>query len=168
MQKQLLLLVTSFTLVSGALLTGCDRKEKEVVSPIHTLATTETPKAVETLASAQTSKQLTQQDGIQPQPVSAAAPDLANLAIGEKVYKSTCSICHKSGLNGAPRVGSKQDWESRLAQGNEVLYSRAINGYRGSKGSMPSRGSNPRLSEAEVKAAVDYMVAHAVPSWSVE
>lgn len=168
MQKQLLLFVASFALLSGALLTGCDRKEKEVVPPMHTFTTTETPKAVETRAPAQTSKQLPQQDGIQSQPVSAAAPDLANLSIGERVYKSTCSICHKSGLNGAPRVGSKQDWESRLAQGNDVLYSRAINGYRGSKGSMPSRGSNPRLSEAEVKAAVDYIVAHAVPSWSVE
>ncbi|MDO8261638.1 MAG: c-type cytochrome [Gallionella sp.] len=168
MQKQLLLIVTLSLLLTGALLTGCDRKEKEVVSPMHTLATTETPKAVETLAPAQTSKQLPQQNGIQLQPVSAAAPDLANLAIGEKVYKSTCSICHKSGLNGAPRMGSKKDWEPRLAQGNEVLYGRALNGYRGSKGSMPSRGSNPRLSEAEVKAAVDYIVAHSIPSWSVE
>jgi cytochrome c5 len=65
-------------------------------------------------------------------------------------------------------MGSKKDWEPRIAQGNDILYSRAINGYRGSKGSMPSRGSNPRLSEAEVKAAVDYMVANAVPSWSME
>lgn len=160
MQKQALLFVISLAALSGALLTGCDSKEKEVVTPTHTLSSAQSPKAVETPAPAQTSRQL--------QPVSAAAPDLANLAIGEKVYKSTCSICHKSGLNGAPRMGSKQDWEPRLAQGNEVLYSRAINGYRGSKGSMPSRGSNPKLSEAEVKAAVDYMVANAVPSWSVE
>jgi cytochrome c5 len=65
-------------------------------------------------------------------------------------------------------VGTKKDWEQRLAQGNDVLYSRAINGYRGSKGSMPSRGSNPRLSEAEVKAAVDYIIEHSIPSWSVE
>lgn len=163
MQKQILLFITSFTLLSG-----CDSKEKEVVSPMHTLATTETPKAAETLAPAKTSKQPPQLNEIKPQPVSAAAPDLANLAIGEKVYKSTCSICHKSGLNGAPRMGSKKDWEPRLAQGNEILYSRAINGYRGSKGSMPSRGSNPRLSEAEVKAAVDYIVAYSIPSWSVE
>lgn len=166
MQKQLMLFVTLSLLLSGALLTGCDRKKKEVVSPMHSLATGEISKAVE--APAQTSKQLSQQNGIQPQPVSTAAPDAATLAIGEKVYKSTCSICHKSGLNGAPRVGRKQDWESRLAQGNDVLYSRAINGYRGKKGSMPSRGSNPKLSDAEVKAAVDYIVANAVPIWSVE
>lgn len=98
-------------------------------------------------------------------PNAAAAPDLAT---GEKVYKGTCSICHRSGLKGAPRLGSKQDWEARLAQGNEILYDRAINGYRGKKGSMPSRGSNAKLSENEVRAAVDYMIAHAIPSWTME
>ena len=104
-------------------------------------------------------------------PAAAATSNAApapGLATGEKVYKSTCSICHKSGLRGAPRMGSKQDWESRLAQDKEILYDRAINGYRGKKGNMPSRGSNVRLSENEVKAAVDYMIAHAIPSWTWE
>lgn len=101
---------------------------------------------------------------VKPQ-TAAAGPDLAT---GEKVYKSTCSICHRSGLSGAPRIGSKDDWEPRLAQGKDVLYDRAIHGYRGSKGSMPSRGSNVRLSDDEVKAAVDYMATHAVPAWTRE
>lgn len=95
----------------------------------------------------------------------ATAP---NLVTGEKVYKSTCSICHKSGLRGAPRMGRKQDWEARLAQDKEILYDHAINGYRGKKGSMPSRGSNSKLSVDEVKAAVDYMIEHAIPSWTME
>lgn len=101
---------------------------------------------------------------VKPQ-TAAAGPDLIT---GEKVYKGTCSICHKSGLSGAPRIGSKDDWEPRLAQGKDVLYDRAIHGYRGKKGSMPARGSNVRLSDGEVKAAVDYMVVHAVPAWSME
>lgn len=104
-----------------------------------------------------------------PAPAAAATSNaVPDLATGEKVYKSTCSICHKSGLRGAPRMGSKQDWESRLAQGKEILYDRAINGYRGKKGNMPSRGSNVRLSENEVKAAVEYMIEHAIPSWTME
>ena len=163
MQQQTLLFIASLALFSG-----CDRKEKESVSLMQTPATAATPKAAEIMAPAQSSKQPTQPDGLKPQPVSVATTDWGNLAAGEKVYKGTCSICHKSGLNGAPRMGSKRDWEQRLAQGNEVLYSRAINGYRGSMGSMPSRGSNPRLSEAEVKAAVDYIVEHSIPAWSVE
>lgn len=96
-----------------------------------------------------------------------AAPDAATLSLGERVYKSTCSICHQSGLRGAPKIGSARDWESRLAQGKETLYKRALGGYRGKKGSMPSRGSNAKLSENEVKAAVDYMVVHAIPAWSI-
>lgn len=65
-------------------------------------------------------------------------------------------------------MGSKQDWESRLAQDKEILYDRAINGYRGKKGNMPSRGSNTKLSVEEVKASVDYMVERAIPSWTME
>lgn len=93
---------------------------------------------------------------------SSISPELARATAGEKAYKSTCSICHKSGLNGAPRIGSVEDWAQRVAQGNEVLYSRAINGYTGTKGSMPPRGSNLKLTDDEVKAGVDYMVEHSI------
>ena len=149
MKKQTLLIV----IASLALLSGCGGKNKEVAVP----ATAATPDA----AAAPKPPSTPQPNEVKPQTV-AATPDLAT---GEKVYKGTCSICHKSGLKGAPRLGKKQDWEARLAQGKEVLYDRAINGYIGKKGSMPSRGSNSRLSEDEVKAAVDYMVVHAIPSW---
>ncbi|MDP2695579.1 MAG: c-type cytochrome [Gallionella sp.] len=145
MKKQTLIVIASL-----ALLSGCGGKGKEVAVP-----------ATATPDMAAAPKPLSAPHEVKPQTV-AAAPDLAT---GEKVYKGTCSICHKSGLKGAPRLGKKQDWEARLAQGNEVLYDRAINGYIGKKGSMPSRGSNARLSEDEVKAAVDYMVVHAIPSW---
>ncbi|MDO8294684.1 MAG: c-type cytochrome [Gallionella sp.] len=147
MKKQTLIVIASL-----ALLSGCGGKSKEVAVPA-----TATPG----MAAAPKPLSASQPNEVKPQTV-AAAPDLAT---GEKVYKGTCSICHKSGLKGAPRLGKKQDWEARLAQGNEVLYDRAINGYIGKKGSMPSRGSNARLSEDEVKAAVDYMVVHAIPSW---
>lgn len=96
-----------------------------------------------------------------PSPVGSAP--LHDLATGEKVYRHTCSICHRVGLKGAPRLGDGKDWASRLSQGNEVLYDHAIHGYRGKKGSMPSRGSNAKLSEDEVKAAVDYMAWYSVP-----
>lgn len=94
-------------------------------------------------------------------PMKSSAPH--DPASGEKVYRNTCSICHRLGLRGAPRLGDTEDWTLRLAQGSEILYDRAINGYRGKKGSMPSRGSNARLSEDEVRAAVDYMVWYSVP-----
>lgn len=138
MQKQIL--ITAAVLL---LLPGCDGKGTAASSP---------------------SAPQFQMSEVKPQATVAAS----DMATGEKVYKGTCSICHKSGLSGAPRIGNKDDWEARLAQGEAILYDRAIHGYRGKKGSMPARGSNIRLSDDEVRAAVDYMVAHAIPSWTAE
>lgn len=137
-QKTLLIAIASL-----ALLAGCGGKNRDTTAPASA-----TPRV--------------QSNEVKPQ-AAVIGPDT-----GEKVYKSTCSICHKSGLHGAPRMGSAADWEPRLAQGKEILYDRAINGYRGKKGSMPSRGSNTKLSVEEVRAAVDYMAAHAVPSFTME
>jgi cytochrome c5 len=80
---------------------------------------------------------------------------------GEAVYNGTCIMCHKSGAMGAPRFGNGADWNPRIAQGKKVLYSHAIGGFKGKKGRMPPRGGKPKLTDAEVKAAVDYMVGAA-------
>ena len=77
---------------------------------------------------------------------------------GDKVYAIACVACHGAGVAGAPRVGDAATWSARVAQGTEVLYDHAINGYSGSAGYMPPKGGNPDLSDDEVKAAVDYMV----------
>ena len=90
-----------------------------------------------------------------PAPV-AAAP--ANVA-GESVYKRTCALCHAAGVAGAPKPGDKDDWGPRIAQGDETMYKHAIEGYTGEKGLMPARGGAPSLSDDDVKAAVDFMVA---------
>lgn len=163
MQKPILLFFVSLAFISG-----CDHKEKGAPSSAQTPATAATPKTAETRPSPPPSMQLAQLSELKHQPASGIAIDSEKLAAGENIYKGTCSICHKTGLNSAPRMGSRQDWELRLAQEKELLYSRAINGYRGSKGSMPSRGSNPRLSDEEVRAAVDYMIEYAIPAWSVD
>ena len=52
-------------------------------------------------------------------------------------------------------------WAPRIEQGNDTLYEHAINGYTGSAGlPMPAKGGNQNLSDDDVKAAVDYMVAN--------
>lgn len=90
----------------------------------------------------------------------AAAPAPATEAnAGQTTYNRSCSICHATGTAGAPKPGDKADWEPRLAQGVDVLYKHAIEGFTGSKGVMPPRGGAGNLGDDEIKVAVDYMLS---------
>jgi len=80
---------------------------------------------------------------------------------GKATYETVCAACHGSGIPGIPQLGDGAAWTQRIEQGKETLYEHAINGFTGSSGMpMPARGSNPDLSDDEVKAAVDYIVAN--------
>jgi len=61
---------------------------------------------------------------------------------------------------GAPKFGDKAAWAPRIKQGKETLYKHAIGGFKGKSGVMPAKGGRTDLSDADVKAAVDYMVAN--------
>ena len=76
---------------------------------------------------------------------------------GKKVFEGTCMVCHGAGIAGAPKFGDKAAWAPRIKPGIDALYKSALTG----KNAMPPRGGNTNLSDAEVKAAVDYMVAAA-------
>jgi len=73
----------------------------------------------------------------------------------------TCRNCHLLGVAGAPAVTNYPAWAPRIEKGKTALYRSALNGVRGGDGKirMPPRGGNSRLSEDQVKMAVDYMVA---------
>jgi cytochrome c5 len=86
----------------------------------------------------------------------AAPPPSRN---GQQVYEATCVACHGAGIAGAPKLGDKTQWAKHIAKGPNALYASAIKGVQGSAGAMPPKGGNPALSDAEVRAAVDYMVA---------
>jgi cytochrome c5 len=88
-----------------------------------------------------------------------AAPAVAGG--GEGTYKAACVACHGAGIAGAPKFGDKAAWASRVAQGKPTLYEHAIKGYQGKAGVMPAKGGNSALADADVQAAVDYMVASA-------
>ena len=79
-------------------------------------------------------------------------------ALGKKVYTASCALCHDKGIAGAPLFGAQQEWANRVSKGREKLIKNAINGYQGSKGVMPPKGGNPALSDADVEAAVAYML----------
>jgi cytochrome c5 len=103
-------------------------------------------------------------------PAPAAAPAVASVTLppaaaktaaagggGKDVYDKVCSVCHAAGVAGAPKFGDKAGWAARVKAGKDALYTSALKG----KGAMPPKGGNAALSDADVKAAVDYMVAAA-------
>lgn len=75
---------------------------------------------------------------------------------GKDLYTKTCGVCHAAGIAGAPRYGNAGDWQPRIAAGLPRLYTSALKGT--AKG-MPQKGGNLEASDADVKAAVDYMLA---------
>jgi len=88
----------------------------------------------------------------------------AHLQRGRVVWMNTCQVCHASDLVGAPRIDKPEAWAPRIKKGKAVLYEHALKGFFGPMGTeMPPRGGNPKLSDEEVKAAVDYMVKAATP-----
>src|SRR5690242_12967292 len=72
-----------------------------------------------------------------PAPAPAAPAPAANSA-GSGVFNKVCSLCHAAGVGGAPKVGDKADWGPRIAQGKDVLYKHALEGFTGQKGMMPA------------------------------
>ena len=93
-----------------------------------------------------------------PAPIVAAAPAKNDPANGKSVYETTCTVCHGSGVAGAPKFGDKAAWSPRIAQGVATLHEHAIKGFQGKTGVMPPKGGNLALADADVIAAVDYMV----------
>ena len=83
------------------------------------------------------------------------APVSSKILSGEEVYNAVCMSCHTSGDAGSPIIGNRQQWAERISEGKEHLYEQAINGV----GVMPAKGGVPTLSDAEVKAAVDYIIS---------
>jgi cytochrome c5 len=73
---------------------------------------------------------------------------------GEEVYNTTCAACHASGVASAPRYGNKADWAPRAKLGRDALVASVIKG----KGAMPPKGGDPKLSDSDVKNAVDHLL----------
>jgi cytochrome c5 len=90
--------------------------------------------------------------GNAPAQVAAAATSAAPPAL----YAQTCSVCHATGVAGAPKVGDKAAWGPRIGAGIDGLTASAIKG----KGAMPPKGGSS-ASDDEIKAVVSYMVAAA-------
>jgi cytochrome c5 len=72
---------------------------------------------------------------------------------GKALYEQVCQACHAAGVLNAPKFGDKEAWAPRLKDPMDTVYNYALHG----KGAMPAKGGS-NASDADVKAAVDYMV----------
>ncbi len=71
-------------------------------------------------------------------------------ADGKAVYDKSCKGCHTAMK---PKMGDKAAWEPLIKQGADALTASVIKG----KAPMPPRGM--AASDADVKAAVEYMMS---------
>ena len=86
--------------------------------------------------------------------VNAGDVNIVVVRSAKEIVEGTCLACHGTGAMGAPKVGTKAEWKTRLSVGINGLVKSAING----KGMMPARGGDASLSDADIKSAIEYMV----------
>lgn len=79
---------------------------------------------------------------------------------GKTIFDNLCTACHTTGVGKAPTLDHSH-WDARIAQGKDILYKHAIEGYTGPDGGiMPPKGGNPALTEEQVRATVDWMLGN--------
>jgi len=76
----------------------------------------------------------------------------AGAADGKAVYDKSCKGCHSAMK---PKTGDKEAWAPLIKQGAAALTATVVKG----KGPMPPKGG--AANEADVKAAVEYMMSQA-------
>ena len=77
---------------------------------------------------------------------------------GEAVFNDACANCHTGGIggffSGAPTVGKASDWQALAPKGVDGLTATTLAGI----GKMAPRGGCTSCSDAEIRAAVAYML----------
>jgi cytochrome c5 len=144
---------------------GAKFKEPEAPSAAAPAAGTAAPASSGAVAAAAPSPATVATPGAPPAAGALATPPVAagttaNADAGKALFNSACVVCHGAGIAGAPKAGDKGAWAPRIAQGTAVLYEHAIKGFQGKAGVMPPKGGSS-APDADVKAAVDFMVAAA-------
>jgi cytochrome c5 len=83
---------------------------------------------------------------------------------GAQIVVSQCSICHETGVGGAPRIGDREAWVGRARDGFESLVVSATRGH----GAMPARGGLADLTDPELRSAVEFMFQTSVNGRAME
>ena len=72
---------------------------------------------------------------------------------GPEIVVAQCSMCHETGVGGAPRIGDRDAWVGRASGGFDSLVVSATRGH----GAMPARGGLANLTDPELRSAVEFM-----------
>jgi cytochrome c5 len=91
-----------------------------------------------------------------PSPVTTQSATEVQAAGGEKTYQTFCKVCHVNGVAGAPKFGDKEAWATRIAKGNDVLFSSVKKGLN----AMPPKGTCMTCNDDDLRAAIKYLVEH--------
>ncbi len=79
---------------------------------------------------------------------------------GAVIFQNLCGACHTNGVGMAPTL-TAAGMGARAAKGKDTLYKHAIEGFTGPDGGiMPPRGGNPGLTDEQIHATVDWMLAN--------
>jgi cytochrome c5 len=104
--------------------------------------------------------------------VAALAAAADDPGAGEKHYDRVCSDCHQKGAKnklakGAPRLGDRRAWESRLSKGADALYAKMMGAkVHGKEDDAAWQSTNPYiwredLSDAQIRQALEYLLQQA-------
>ena len=141
--------------ITGGLKTdagGDARAVAERLKPVGTVVIGDVPATAATAQPAGAATGVKSASGAAVKTAAASGP-----SAGKKLYDTVCMVCHAAGIAGAPKTGDKAAWKPRIATGKEALYNSALHG----KNAMPAKGGMASASDADVKAAVDYLVGFA-------
>ena len=96
-----------------------------------------------------------------PEEAASSAPvPFADAAITEDVmglWSRSCVLCHVHGEANAPRVGDAEAWAPRLAQGEDALLARTVEGYN----DMPPLGYCMACEREDFRALIRFMATGA-------
>lgn len=73
---------------------------------------------------------------------------------GKAIYERYCAFCHNGANPEAPKLGDTAAWDKLSKKGFDVLVINSIKGYN----NMPPRGGCAKCNDAQIKAAVKYML----------
>jgi cytochrome c5 len=80
---------------------------------------------------------------------------------GKEVVEAVCSTCHRTGANGAPKIGDRNAWAKLESRGLTGLTETALTGIR----KMPAHGGNVTLTDTDIERAITYMVNQSGGRW---